>query len=61
MNSAGWSDFWHMGGYALYVWGSLGMCAATLLIEVLWLAHRQRKLIELIAAGADSDAGESST
>jgi len=42
------------------VWGSLGMCAATLLIEVLWLAHRQRKLIELISAGPDSDAGESS-
>lgn len=61
MSSADWSDFWHMGGYALYVWGSLGMCAATLLIEVLWLAHRQRKLIELISAGPDSDAGESST
>lgn len=61
MSSADWSDFWHMGGYALYVWGSLGMCAATLLIEVLWLAHSQRKLIELISAGPDSDAGESST
>ena len=59
MSSADWSDFWHMGGYALYVWGSLGMCAATLLIEVLWLAHGQRKLIELISAGPDSDAGES--
>ena len=57
MSSAGWSDFWHMGGYALYVWGSLGMCAATLLTEVLWLAHRQPKLIELISAGPDTDAG----
>ncbi len=59
MSSAGWSDFWYMGGYALYVWGSLGMCAVTLLIEALWLAHRQRKLIELISAGPDSGAGES--
>ncbi|MBK6651973.1 MAG: heme exporter protein CcmD [Betaproteobacteria bacterium] len=39
-NSA--SDFWHMGGYGLYVWGSMGVTAAGLVIEV-WLSRRGRQ------------------
>ena len=38
-----WSDFWAMGGYALYVWGSVGVSAVLILFEI-WqarLAHRQ--------------------
>ena len=38
-----WSQFWAMGGYAAYVWGSMGVTAGLILIEVLqarW-AHRQ--------------------
>jgi len=42
MNWAGWSDFWAMGGYGLYVWGSYG---ATLLCIAgeLWLLRRSRR------------------
>jgi heme exporter protein D len=38
-----WSDFWAMGGYALYVWGSVGVTALLLALEVLQArsAHRQ--------------------
>ena len=32
MNWTSWDEFWHMGGYGLYVWGSYG---ATLLLMVL--------------------------
>jgi heme exporter protein D len=38
-----WSQFWAMGGYGVYVWGSMGMTAVLLALEV-WLArvaHRQ--------------------
>jgi heme exporter protein D len=38
-----WSQFWDMGGYGLYVWGSMGVTAACMGIEV-WqarLAHKQ--------------------
>ena len=38
-----WADFWAMGGYAVYVWGSVGVTALLLALEVLqarW-AHRQ--------------------
>ena len=32
-----WSEFWFMGGYGLYVWGSMGMTALLLLLEI-WQA-----------------------
>ena len=35
-----------MGGYALYVWGSLAMCAAALSWEVATLLHRRRRALE---------------
>ena len=37
-NSA--SEFFAMGGYALYVWGSFGVCAVALVAE--WLLVKQR-------------------
>jgi heme exporter protein D len=45
---SGWSDFWAMGGYGLYVWGSLGVCLVALVAEVLLLDHRRRALIRMI-------------
>ena len=37
MEWASWSDFWNMAGYGLYVWGSFGVTAAAILIEVILL------------------------
>lgn len=37
-----WSQFWAMGGYAVYVWGSVGVAFIVMAFEVLqarW-AHR---------------------
>jgi heme exporter protein D len=34
------SDFWHMGGYGLYVWGSFGVCAVALVAEQVLLKLR---------------------
>ena len=59
MNWASWADFWAMGGQALYVWGSIGMCIAVVGVEVLLLDHRRRELIREINSTADSDIGES--
>ena len=30
-----WADFWAMGGYAVYVWGSMGVTFALLAVEAL--------------------------
>jgi heme exporter protein D len=35
MNWASAADFWNMGGYGLYVWGSYGVCAVLVLYEAL--------------------------
>jgi heme exporter protein D len=38
------AEFLAMGGHAVFVWGSLGMCAAVMALEVLWLRARRRAL-----------------
>ncbi|HEU0290725.1 MAG TPA: heme exporter protein CcmD [Burkholderiales bacterium] len=54
MNWASWSDFFAMGGYAIYVWGSYGVTACLIVVEITLLRARGRT-----AAGgiARRDAG----
>lgn len=45
MNWNSWSEFFQMGGYAFYVWGSYAVTAALIVGEILLLrAHRQKAL-----------------
>jgi heme exporter protein D len=41
MNWSSASEFWAMGGYGLYVWGSFGVTTVLMVFEV-WQAARQR-------------------
>jgi heme exporter protein D len=34
---ASWSEFWAMGGYGFYVWGSYGVTVLLILIEIIML------------------------
>ncbi len=36
------SDFLHMGGYGLYVWGSFGVTALIMLVEPIIVARQQK-------------------
>jgi heme exporter protein D len=36
------AEFFHMGGYALYVWGSFGVTALCMIAEPLLLRSRSR-------------------
>ena len=59
---ASWSDFLAMGGYGLYVWGSFGMCAVVLVLEVVLLKLRRRALrddADGASAGLLKPGGES--
>jgi len=38
-----WNDFFAMGGYALYVWGSIAVVFGALAIEVMMLAARRKE------------------
>jgi heme exporter protein D len=53
-NSA--SDFFAMGGYGLYVWGSYGVTAAWMLLEPLLAARRHRSALQ--AVGDMDEQGE---
>ena len=42
------SDFLAMGGYAFYVWGSVGACALAMLIEPWQLRQRRRAALRAV-------------
>ncbi|MDD5297363.1 MAG: heme exporter protein CcmD [Rhodocyclaceae bacterium] len=59
MNWGSPSEFFAMGGYALYVWGSFGVTAACLVAEVMLVRKRRqdilRSLRRELAADRDAD------
>ncbi len=46
MNWNSTAEFFAMGGYALYVWGSVGVCALAMLAEPILVRARQSKALE---------------
>lgn len=46
MNWGSAGEFFAMGGYAFYVWGSFGVAALFLLVEVVMVRHRKRTIIQ---------------
>jgi heme exporter protein D len=56
-------EFFAMGGYALYVWSSFGMCALVLLLEPLVIRARNQAVIrrlhqQLLAEQFDKESGQ---
>ena len=52
------SEFFAMGGYALYVWGSYGVTAALIAVEIVALARRGRTLRAGVGRNPDFAADE---
>ena len=48
MNWGSPAEFFAMGGYAFYVWGSFGACALALGIEPLLLNQRRRQAVQAL-------------
>ncbi|MGZ0018838.1 heme exporter protein CcmD [Nitrosomonas sp. wSCUT-2] len=44
MNWSSWSEFFSMGGYGLYVWGSYAVTFVCIVAEVLLISNRRRTL-----------------
>jgi heme exporter protein D len=40
------AEFFAMGGYALYVWGSFGVCALVLILEPIFVRARYRAMVQ---------------
>jgi heme exporter protein D len=44
-----WQDFWAMGGYGLYVWGSFGVSAGLMVYEMYWVKQARNKALQQVA------------
>ena len=53
-----WSDFFAMGGYGLYVWGSFGVTAAVIAAEIWSVIARRRVLSQRVHDAATAELGE---
>jgi heme exporter protein D len=49
------SEFFSMGGYALYVWGAYGVTALLMAVEPLLAARRRRRALEQARIAADAE------
>lgn len=45
-----WSQFWAMGGYAVYVWGSVGVTALLMALEVVQARWAHRAVLSQLKA-----------
>ena len=51
-----WAEFWAMGGYAVYVWGSVGATVLLLWIEVWQARHAHAATLTQLQAEQALDA-----
>ena len=55
MNWNSVSEFFAMGGYALYVWGSFGVCAAAFVVEPLLVRQRHTRIVRTLRRQAAAE------
>jgi heme exporter protein D len=55
------AEFFAMGGYGLYVWGSFGACAVALALEPLLVAKRRRAILASLRRERIAEALETET
>jgi heme exporter protein D len=48
MNWGSPAEFFAMGGYALYVWGSFVVCVAIMVMEPILAKHRQKDILRTL-------------
>jgi heme exporter protein D len=42
------AEFFAMGGYGLYVWGSFGVCAVLMILEPILVRKRQSSILRIL-------------
>jgi heme exporter protein D len=55
MNWGSPADFFLMGGYALFVWSSFGMCAALFVLEPVLIKSRHKTIVQRLRREALAD------
>ncbi|GHT96467.1 hypothetical protein FACS1894116_13650 [Betaproteobacteria bacterium] len=46
-----WAAFWSMGGKGFYVWGSYGVTAALIVLELVWVFRQRRQTVARLRRG----------
>ena len=49
------ADFFAMGGYALYVWGSFGVCVIALVVEPILVSKRRTEILKSLRRAVLAD------
>ena len=49
------ADFFYMGGYAFYVWGSFGITAAILAAEIWQVRAQRREILRNLSSDSESE------
>jgi heme exporter protein D len=52
------AEFFAMGGYGLYVWGSFGVCALALVIEPWLVKQRYQSIVTILRRQSIAEAAE---
>lgn len=52
------AEFWAMGGYGVYVWGSMGVTAALMLLEVLLARVGRRQALDVVCEAMEAAQDE---
>ncbi|MEY3611673.1 MAG: hypothetical protein RJB14_1395 [Pseudomonadota bacterium] len=50
------TEFWAMGGYGVYVWGSMGVSAALMALEVLMARAGRQHALDAVCEAMDAEA-----
>ena len=48
------AEFWAMGGYGVYVWGSMGVSAGLLALEALLVRRGRRHALDVVCEAMDA-------
>ncbi len=55
------AEFWAMGGYGVFVWGSMGVSAALMALEVLLAGVGRRQALDAVCEAMDAEALDTET
>jgi heme exporter protein D len=54
-----WAEFFNMGGYGLYVWGSYGCTALVLIYNIVSAARKHRSAVKMLREFSHLDEARS--
>ena len=55
------AEFWAMGGYGVYVWGSMGVSAALMALEVLLARMGRQQALDAVCEAMEAEALDTET